>query len=180
MSRMSFRMLVLAAVWAGLSGAAYAQDTVTIQGSGSSAFETPPIASAGVAHGSCVLTRSSLQIECTARVHNIVDLTAGHIHVGGPGVAGPVVIGIPGIPLRSSDDFQLSWTWTERDMTLRPAQGVNKMLDLFEACSSGSCYLNFHTTANPGGEVRINLCPTSDSRAGNPFFAINVCAPGKP
>ena len=163
MSRM-LKIFVMAVMCTGLAGTAYAQDTMTIQGSGSSAFETPPIASGGVGHASCTLNRAALQIDCTARIHNLVDLTAGHIHVGGPGVAGPVMINIPSLPLRISDDFSLTWTWTERDLTLRPAQGILKMADVIEACSSGSCYLNFHTTANPGGEVRINLCPALDSR----------------
>jgi len=185
MSSRCVLVLVVAAACVGLSSAAFGQDTVTIQGSGSGAFETPPVATGGVGVAVCTLTRSSLQIDCTARVHNIVDLTAAHIHVGGPGVAGPTVIDIPGIPLRSSDDFVLSWTWREADLTgtlgrLRPAQGINKMLDLFEACSSGNCYLNFHTTTNAGGEIRINLCPVSETRAANPFFSINVCAPSRP
>jgi hypothetical protein len=174
------KIFVMAAMCTGLSGAAYAQDTMTIQGSGSSAFETPAIASGGVAFASCTLSRTSLQIACTARVHNLVDLTAAHIHVGGPGVAGPVMINIPDLPLRISDDFTLTWTWTERDLTLRPAQGISKMADVLEACSSGNCYLNFHTTANPGGEIRINMCPATEGRAGNPFYGINVCTPSKP
>lgn len=154
---------------------------MTIAGSGSGAFETPPIASAGVATATCTLNSVTVEIACTARVHNIVDLTAGHIHAGGPGVAGPVLISIPGLPLRSSDDFVLSWTWTERDLTLRPAQGVLKMADVFESCASGNCYLNFHTTANDGGEIRINMCPQgpqgTPSRSLNPFYGINVCVP---
>lgn len=178
MSRMWFSMMIVAAVSAGMSEASYAQDIVTLVGSGSAAFETPPIASAGVATATCTLNRLTVEIACTARVHNIVALTAGHIHVGGPGTAGPVVISIPALPIGSSDDFTLAWTWTERDLTLRPAQGVLKMADVFEACSSGNCYLNFHTTANPGGEVRINLCPQGPpGRAANPFYSINVCEP---
>lgn len=165
------------------AGAASAQDTMVISGSGSGAFEATVVATAGVGTATCTLNRTTLQISCTARVHNIVDLTAAHIHVGGPGSPGPTVLDIPGLPLRSSDDFVLSWTWTERDLTgplgrLRPAQGVNKWADLFEACSSGNCFLNFHTSANPAGELRINLCPQGEqSRAANPFYLINVCAP---
>lgn len=181
MSRIWFSIMVVVAIWAGMSEATYAQDTMTLFGSGSGAFETPvPIASAGVATATCTLTRSSLQIACTARVHNIVDLTNGHIHVGGPGTSGPTVLNIPNLPLRSSDDFVLSWTWTERDLTLRPAQGVLKMADVFESCASGNCYLNFHTTANAGGEVRIPMCPQGeDNRFANKFYQINVCAPGR-
>ena len=159
---------------------ASAQDTLTLAGSGSGAFETPPIGGAAVGTATCTLNRVNAEIACSARVHNIVDLIAGHIHVGGPGAAGPVVINVPGLPLRTSDDFVLSWTWTPADLTLRPAQGVLKMADLFEACSSGNCYLNFHTTANPGGEMRINLCPQgTGGRASNSFFLINVCSPGQ-
>ena len=181
MSRMWFTMMVVAGIWAGMSEATYAQDTVTLVGSGSGAFETPvPLASAGVGTATCTLNRLTVEIACTARVHNIVALTVGHIHVGGPGTPGPVVLTIPGLPIGSSDDFTLSWTWTERDLTLRPAQGVLKMADVFESCSSGNCYLNFHTTLNPGGEVRIPLCPQGPpGRAANPFFSINVCEPAR-
>jgi hypothetical protein len=174
-------VLTAAAMCAALSHVGHAQtSTLTLFGSGSGAFETPPVASAGVATATCTMNRTTVEISCTARVHNIVDLTAGHLHVGGPGAAGPVVIGISGLPLRSSDDFVLSWTWKESDLTLRPAQGVLKMADVFEACSSGNCYLNFHTSANPGGEIRINLCPQGEeNRFANQFYLINVCHPAK-
>ena len=181
MRRTCFSVWMLAAMWLALSGTGYAQsNTLTLFGSGSGAFETPPIASAGVATATCTLNRTTVEISCTARVHNIVNLTAGHIHVGGPGVAGPVVLAIPGLPTGTSDDFVLSWTWKESNLTLRPAQGVLKMADVFESCASGNCYLNFHTGANPGGEVRINLCPQGeDNRYANPFYLINVCSPGR-
>ena len=187
MRSICLRLFVLAAVWAGLSAVGHAQTNVlTLFGSGSGAFEEPKVATAAVGTATCTLNRLTVEISCSVRVHNIVDLTAGHIHVGGPGASGPTVLDIPNIPLRSSDDFVLSWTWTERDLTggtqgrLRPAQGVLKMADLFEACSSGNCYLNFHTTLNPGGEMRINLCPQGeDNRFANQFYLINVCSPAK-
>jgi len=166
------------ALLACLPGTASGQDTLTIFGSGSSAFETPPVASAGVGTATCTLNRVTSEIACTARIHNIVDLTVAHLHVGGPGVAGPVLMNIPNLPARSSDDFVLSWTWTPADLTLRPAQGVLKIADVFEACASGNCYLNFHTTGNPAGEIRINLCP-GDTRASNSFYQINACAPSR-
>ena len=179
--RIYFGALVLASVWVAASASGHAQSsTMTIFGSGSGAFETPALANAAVGTATCTLNRTTVEIACTARVHNIVDLTAAHIHVGGPGVSGPVLMDIPGIPLRSSDDFTISWTWTERNLTLRPAQGILKMADVFEACSSGNCYLNFHTTGNPGGEVRIQLCPQGEeNRFANPFYLINVCVPGR-
>ncbi len=182
MSRIWFGMMVVVGIWAGMSEATYAQDTVTIFGSGSGAFEAPPVASAGVATATCTLNSTTVEIACSARVYNIVDLRAGHLHVGGPGVSGPVVLGIPDLPLGSSDDFIHSWTWTESNLRLRPAQGVLKIDDVFEACASGNCYLNFHTSGNRGGEVRINMCPQGagqgpENRFANRFYQINVCAP---
>lgn len=196
---MTKRVILGAVVIAAVVGSttALAQNTVTIAGSGSGAFETPPLPGAGVAWGSCTLNRVSNEMACSVRVHNIVDLRAGHIHVGGPGAAGPVIITIPNLPLSVSDDFALSWVWTERDVTVNVQAGVNKMADLIEACSSGNCYLNFHTAANPGGAIRINLCPQGPApgsgqgpaqggpllaprgRGANPFFAINVCNPAE-
>ena len=180
MNRAWFSMLIVVGILAGMSETAYAQDTVTVFGSGSGAFETPGIASAGVTTATCTFNSTTVEIACSARVHNIVALTAGHLHIGGPGVSGPVVIGITGLPTGSSDDFVHSWTWTESDLRLRPAQGVLKIADVFEACTSGNCYLNFHTTANPAGEVRVNLCPQGeDNRFANGLYQINVCAPGR-
>ena len=176
-----FSVLTAAAVWVAFAQVGHAQtNTLTLFGSGSGAFETPPLASAGVATATCTLNRSTVEISCTARVHNIVNLTAGHLHVGGPGTPGPVVLGISGLPIGSSDDFVHSWTWRESNLTLRPAQGVLKMADVFESCSSGNCYLNFHTAVNGGGEVRINLCPQGEeNRFANQFYLINVCHPGR-
>jgi hypothetical protein len=174
-------VVMLLTMWAAGSTPGHAQsNTITLFGSGSGAFETPPLATGGVASATCTMNRTSVEISCTARVHNIVDLTAAHIHVGGPGVAGPVLMNIPGLPLHVSDDFTLSWTWTQSNLTLRPAQGILKMADVFEACSSGNCYLNFHTAQNPGGEIRLNLCPQGpEGRAANTFYSINVCRPDR-
>ena len=181
MRRMFFGAFMFAAIWAAASEMGHAQsNTLVLFGSGSGAFEIPAVASAAVGTATCTLNRTTVEIACTARVHNIVDLTAAHIHVGGPGASGPTVLNIPNLPLRTSDDFVLSWTWTERDLTLRPAQGVLKMADVFESCASGNCYLNFHTTLNGGGEMRINLCPQGEeNRFANPFYLINVCSPNR-
>ena len=181
MRKIGFNVFWLAAIWIAVSGVGHAHsNTLVLFGSGSGAFETPPLASAGVATATCTLNRATVEISCTTRVHNIVNLTAGHLHVGGPGTAGPVVLGINGLPLGSSDDFVHSWTWRESDLTLRAAQGVLKMADVFESCASGNCYLNFHTAANASGEVRINLCPQGeDTRYANQFYLINVCRPDR-
>ncbi|HMK39015.1 MAG TPA: CHRD domain-containing protein [Bacteroidota bacterium] len=76
-------------------------------------------------------------------------LTGGHFHTGLPGVAGPVVkpIATAGRPAFST----VSGTWSTSDVanTLTPA--------LIDSLLAGKMYVNFHTSANPGGEIRGQL-----------------------
>ena len=153
------------------------QETVTISGSGSGAFEDPKVGGGAVGYATCTLNRTTKQIDCTARIYNIVDLIAAHLHVTGPGIAGPVALPIPNLPLRISNDFGLTWAWTESNLARLPRQGINSMDDVLETCSSGNCYLNFHTVRNPDGEVRVNMCP--DGRESNTIVAIDVCHPDR-
>jgi hypothetical protein len=74
-----------------------------------------------------------------------------HFHTGLPGVAGPIVkhIAAAGRPAFST----ISGTWSTSDATepLTPA--------FVDSLLAGKMYVNFHTTANPGGEIRgqVNL-----------------------
>jgi hypothetical protein len=149
---------------------------VVLQGSGSGAFDVPSANNAAVAYAQCVFDRSAQAISCTSRVYNIVDLTAAHIHIGGPGTSGPVIIPIPDIPLRISGTWAQSWTWKASDFapsTGNAGVGLNSLDDLINSCVAGGCYLNWHTTAFPGGALRVNLCPAS--RAANTVNNIDIC-----
>jgi hypothetical protein len=109
-------------------------------------------------------------------VYNLVDLTAAHIHIGAPFTSGPVVIPIPNIPLHVSGSWGQSWTWTATDFAPSAGNagvGLNSLDDLINSCVAGGCYLNWHTTASPGGALRVNLCPAS--RAANTINSIAVC-----
>lgn len=92
-------------------------------------------------------------IEYRVRVSNLNDLTGGHIHVGAEGVAGPVVVNLnprtgPG---RS--------TGVVAEGTIRASDLVGSLAgmtlrDLHSLFVSGDAYVNLHTTAYPGGEIR--------------------------
>src|SRR5713101_1154611 len=132
---------------------------VVLQGSGSGAFDVPAAGNGAVAFAQCTLDRGAQTITCTSRVYNIVDLIAGHIHVGGPGVSGPVVIPIPNLPLHISGSFGQSWTWSSTDFAPTAGSagaGLASLDDLMNSCAAGGCYLNWHTAASPGGAVRVN------------------------
>ena len=160
------------AMAAGMSSTIYAQQ-ITVSGSGSGALENPALANGAVAFGQCVFDRTAQTISCTSRVYNIVDLTAGHIHIGAPGASGGVIIPIPNLPLRISGSWGQSWTWTASDFVPQPAVGLTTFDSFMNACVAGGCYLNWHTTTNGGGAVRVNLCPKS--AGANTANGIAVC-----
>ena len=149
---------------------------VVLQGSGSGAFDVPPANNGAVAYAQCTFDRGAQTISCTSRVYNIVDLIAAHIHIGGPGTSGPVIIPIPNLPLHISGSWGQSWTWSATDFsptTGNAGVGLNSLDDLINSCVAGGCYLNWHTTASPGGALRVNLCPVN--RAANTINSIAVC-----
>ena len=66
--------------------------------------------------------------------------TAGHIHQGAPGANGPVIVPFT----QSGNTFS-----APADAKLTDAQ--------YDAYKAGNLYVNVHSAANPGGEVRAQL-----------------------
>lgn len=94
------------------------------------------------------------------------NLVAAHIHGGAPpGANAPVVFGFFGTPFNDTDGdvvmtpfttgaggtFFSKWDLTEGNNTTLADQLANIM--------SGNAYINFHTVANPGGEIRGQIEP---------------------
>lgn len=72
-----------------------------------------------------------------------VNATMAHIHVGAPGANGPVIV-----PLARGD----GGTWTV------PA-GAMLTEDQYASWRAGNLYVNVHSAAFPGGEIRGQLRP---------------------
>jgi cysteine-rich repeat protein len=68
-----------------------------------------------------------------------LSATGAHIHLGAPGVSGPVVFTLAGGPT--------TWSGTTAALTI----------DQLAELKAGSLYVDVHTTANPGGEIRGQL-----------------------
>ena len=115
----------LAVLMAAIVVAPIEAQKVTVEGSGSGALEAAaangPVNNGAVAYGACTFDQAAQAVTCSSRVYNIVDLTAAHLHVGGPGTSGPVVLPIPNLPLRISGSFGMSWTWAATDVAPNPA-----------------------------------------------------------
>jgi hypothetical protein len=86
-------------------------------------------------------------------INAINNPIAAHIHVGGVGVNGPVVVPLyAGKDVGAFSGILSSGTITAKDLD-GPLKGKT-MDDLFAAIKSGGAYVNVHTVKNPGGEAR--------------------------
>ncbi|MCH9648233.1 MAG: CHRD domain-containing protein [Deltaproteobacteria bacterium] len=111
--------------------------------------EAPPIVT--TATGGCfavldglIPPAAQLNIGCA---HNIPDATAAHIHIGAPGVSGPIVFDL-GDP--STSPFFTSWP----DLT------TDNVADIL----AGNLYVNIHSTTHPSGEVRGQIVEPASLR----------------
>ena len=143
------RPVVLAAsaalALAGLTGPAWAQSaggsfTATLSGE----TEVPPGDPDG--SGSTQMSVRGGQLCFTATVSEVADITAAHIHRGGPGVAGPVVV-----PLFAEGGLPSGETCVDAEAAV---------LEEIRANPSGF-YANFHNAEFPGGAVRGQLAAGS-------------------
>ncbi len=103
--------------------------------------EVPPVQSAatGTAHVTLNQGLGEVCVDITASGFT-GDVIAGHIHIGSPDVAGPVVINL-GV---DSNDHSAC---------------VSADAELIKAIRQdpGAYYINVHSTAFPGGEIRGQL-----------------------
>ncbi len=128
-------LLILVAGCAGMDGPRNIQ--VTLNGAG----EVPPVTTAASGFGSISISDDK-SISGSVTTSGVVGVAA-HIHEGAPGKNGPVIVPLT----RSSDN-----TWTV------PA-GAKFTDAQYETFQAGNLYINVHSAANKGGEIRGQLKP---------------------
>jgi hypothetical protein len=144
----------LALVLATQASAQVATLTTTMNGG----EETPVINTGMVGTAEVSVDVANREVAVTLIVFNVpTATTAGHIHVGPAGIAGPVVLNFPPAVVGRTGDFAMTFRLGERDFVARPAQGINTLDDMLQAIVNGNSYVNIHTTQNPGGEIRGQL-----------------------
>ena len=101
-------------------------------------------------------------------VCNIANVIASHIHVGAAGTNGPVVLPFFGssTPFNSTRgcDTLAEGTRTSANLVARPDAGINTWTDFINALVAGNTYVNVHTTAHTGGEIRGQLVHEQDDQ----------------
>ena len=121
--------------------------------------ETPILLSGAAGTAEVAIDTTAKEFAVTLRIFNIpTTTTAGHIHVGSKGIAGPVVIDFPAIAGRLGD-FVTTFRVGEAAFRANAAIGINTIDDVIQAVANGNAYVNIHTTTFPAGEIRGQLVP---------------------
>ena len=116
--------------------------------------EVPGVVTGAAGTATVSLNQATGVVTYRVEVFNMpVGTTAGHFHVGAPGVVGPVVVSFT-VPTGISNDYAITGTASATDLVPRAAQGINSWEDFLQALMLGNIYANVHSTANPGGELR--------------------------
>ena len=125
--------------------------------------EVPPVStdSSGVGRFS-LADDGTLSWEIAVR--DIADITAAHIHKGAPGTNGPPVITLFDGTGSFDPDNPISG-----DDPLTPEQ-IDDLL-------AGNYYVNVHTTANPGGQIRGQIGPAQTWAFGAELSGANEVPP---
>jgi len=109
------------------------------------------------AHGDAtvVIDPSLTSFKVTLTFEGLTDITEAHIHVGEPGVNGPIIFPLAAGSFTSP--FEL--TVTEALLRPQPDQGVNTFIDALNAMAGGHTYANIHTNRFKDGEIRGQIGP---------------------
>ena len=134
-TKKSLSMLVAAAAVGLLGNALAADEKVTLSGNN----EVPAVKSSGSGTGN-VSVKDDGSVSGSIKVSGVTP-TAAHIHQGAAGANGPVIV-----PMTKQGD----------DTFVFPA-GAKMSPEQLSAYKAGNTYVNVHSAANPGGELRAQL-----------------------
>lgn len=157
MRPLTTRLLIATGLLLGTSLAATAQ-TVRLTATLSGANETPAVLTGAAGTAEVFVNAAARTVDYEIHVFNMPTVaSAGHFHVGGPGLAGPIVVDLAPPPF--ADDFSLKGTASPSALRARPDQGIKTWDDFIQALVGGQVYVNIHSLTNGGGEIRGQLVP---------------------
>jgi CHRD domain len=127
--------------------------------------EVPPTGSPGTGTFDLRLTDNDTKLRFRLRAEGVTRIIQSHIHIGAPGTVGPVVVfffaSTPNTADKAitGDGFEVAGVRTASDFAL--PSGVTFAAFLADL-RAGNTYVNIHSPAHPGGEIRGQIVPTGD------------------
>ena len=137
----------------------------------SGAEEVPPVVTDTTGKVEIEFNEDETKAEYELSVRKGIRVTQSHIHCAPKGVNGPIVVFLAGFHNRGWD-VDGSWienaTVTDANVIPPPAGStcphvITNLRDLAAAIRAGDTYVNVHTVAHPGGEVRGQLKSEDES-----------------
>lgn len=121
--------------------------------------EVPKVSTGAFGTASVLVDVTASELTIRLSLFNLpTSTTVGHIHIGSLDVAGPTMIDFPASAVAGrSGDFSVEFRVGASAFTARAAQGVLTISDAIQTILAGQAYINIHTSANPGGEIRGQL-----------------------
>lgn len=119
--------------------------------------EVPPVETRGRGTATFSLNADGTELSYKLITAGVADITQSHIHIGAMGSNGPVVVFLFGLVPEgvTSAGVLAEGVIAEADLIARPDIGFGAtMAELVAAMRTGGAYVNVHTLAWPGGEVR--------------------------
>ena len=108
----------------------------------------PQVDSVATGRAAITLNQASGALVVQARVEGLDDATQAHVHEAFAGAGGPVIVALAQDPLDTG-------RWFVEDGALNAAG--------LEAFAAARLYVNVHSPANPGGEIRGQIVPAGVS-----------------
>lgn len=119
--------------------------------------EVPANTTESRGHARFWLSEDGTELRYRLIVANIEGVTQAHIHLAPAGVNGPIVVFLYGFNPAgiTTNGILAEGTITQANLIARPAIGFGAtMPELVARMRTGGAYVNTHTLAIPGGQVR--------------------------
>ncbi|MBM4409891.1 MAG: CHRD domain-containing protein [Chloroflexi bacterium] len=121
----------------------------------SGANEVPPVTTTATGTFTATLDEAAGTLTWTLSVPAITNATAAHIHTGAAGANGGVVLLLFAAPTGSpASTVNVSGTARAADLS---GSLAGNFAGLVTALKAGTLYVNVHTSANAGGEIRAQV-----------------------
>jgi CHRD domain-containing protein len=154
--------LTLAALFA-TAPAAWADETFKARLSSDQEVATPPVESDTTGKFKIQFNKTETEAEMTLAVSDGQRIRQAHLHCGGVGVNGPIVVFIAG---DNAAGYDVDGKWVSNAIVtdssiVNPACGAT-LAALVAQIRAGNVYVNVHSVSNPGGVIRGQLEPAEE------------------